>query len=206
MSWKCSDTLKAAVQTRQAMFAYDNFHTKFKTAQPTLEHTSPWFSGATSATVMCLFGVDSELDRDALKWSDNYWKQSSLNSSPSAEPLIFSEGSFMLLKDFIGDFKIPSIYSIYCRYILGGFSRNMDGLLLKSLQGSRNDLISLLTFPLCQISRLYLSEGLALNLLNHSVPHSSNSEGLKSCIGALKTIVGTLMKEILLRTKGAVSN
>ncbi|KAE9409895.1 hypothetical protein BT96DRAFT_1077183, partial [Gymnopus androsaceus JB14] len=109
LSAKSALLVRDVVQTLTAMFAYDNFDIKFKTAQPTAEHPSIFVS-ATSATTIPGFGI-TDANRDALRWSDAYWDQSPLNPSPSTHPLIFTQNDLNLLKEFIGPDtqKVPGV-------------------------------------------------------------------------------------------------
>ncbi|KIK79759.1 hypothetical protein PAXRUDRAFT_160419, partial [Paxillus rubicundulus Ve08.2h10] len=63
--------IKKSVQTLQTAFAYDNFNIDFKTAQPTVEHQSTFFTQTsllmTSATTIPLYGVVDPADLRCLE-------------------------------------------------------------------------------------------------------------------------------------------
>ncbi|EGO22204.1 hypothetical protein SERLADRAFT_440219 [Serpula lacrymans var. lacrymans S7.9] len=80
ISVKISVKIKKEVWSMCSAFAYDNFDMDFKTAQPTIEHSSRFVS-ATSATVIPLFGVS---DPAALRCSAELWQRDSRNPAATS--------------------------------------------------------------------------------------------------------------------------
>ncbi|EGN96550.1 hypothetical protein SERLA73DRAFT_154079 [Serpula lacrymans var. lacrymans S7.3] len=80
ISKEISVKIKKEVQSMCSAFAYDNFDMDFKTAQPTIEHSSRFVS-ATSATVIPLFGVS---DPAALRCSAELWQRDSRNPAATS--------------------------------------------------------------------------------------------------------------------------